>query len=539
MVADLRAGTNGRGRGRPRDREAIRRGAPGVAAGASKRAFRVPRQARCGRPSRPGGVDPSRSTRPRGSAAQRYHDVSGSRRHGDRALPAGAQGGAVRPRRSCGLPVVGRDERRPGAGGSASTRLRWPRRRSASSAGLPHPSILATCALLGVDEVYAAGGAQAIAMFAYGAEPSAPVDLVTGPGNVYVTAAKRLVRSIVGIDSEAGPTEIAILADETADPVLVAADLISCRARRRRCGCPRHCERGAGRSGHHEPPCKSRRRSTATAFGEALTGPQSAVVLVDDLERGVQVVNAYAAEHVEIHTDDARSIALRIRNAGAIFVGSWSPVSLGDYCAGSNHVLPTGGYACHSSGLSVQTFLRGIHIIDYDERALRDVGQHVVTLANAEDLPAHGQAVEAVPFMTSLDRLPLRDDLRGSPCTARHSWTCRCGSTPTRIRTPVGGCRRRHRPCCGRKRLVAQPVSGSSSVLRADLAGYLGHGLAAQSVWAANGWSRCRSCCRRSWTGSACARLRAVVHHASTHRARHLHRLGHCAARSGRLSPST
>ncbi|HEY9350099.1 MAG TPA: histidinol dehydrogenase [Acidothermales bacterium] len=262
--------------------------------------------------------------------------------------------------------------------------------------GLPHPSILATCALLGVDEVYAAGGAQAIAMFAYGAEPCAPVDLISGPGNIYVTAAKRLVRSVVGIDSEAGPTEIVILADETADPVLVAADLISQAE---------HdvvaaavlvtASEGLAEQVTDELALQVETTKHSDRIREALTGPQSAVVLVDDLERGVQVVNAYAAEHLEIHTDDARSIALRVRNAGAIFVGPWSPVSLGDYCAGSNHVLPTGGCACHSSGLSVQTFLRGIQIIDYDERALRDVGQHVVALANAEDLPAHGQAVEA------------------------------------------------------------------------------------------------------------------------------------------------
>jgi histidinol dehydrogenase len=262
--------------------------------------------------------------------------------------------------------------------------------------GLPHPSILATCALLGVDEVYAAGGAQAIAMFAYGAEPCAPVDLVTGPGNVYVTAAKRLVRSVVGIDSEAGPTEIAILADETADPVLVAADLIS-QAEHDVVAAAVLVTASEALADQVTDELALQVETTkhSDRIREALTGPQSAVVLVDDLERGVQVVNAYAAEHLEIHTDDARSIALRVRNAGAIFVGPWSPVSLGDYCAGSNHVLPTGGYACHSSGLSVQTFLRGIHIIDYDERALRDVGQHVVTLANAEDLPAHGQAVEA------------------------------------------------------------------------------------------------------------------------------------------------
>jgi histidinol dehydrogenase len=262
--------------------------------------------------------------------------------------------------------------------------------------GLPHPTILATCALLGVDEVYAAGGAQAIAMFAYGADPCRPVDLVTGPGNVFVTAAKRLLSGVVGIDAEAGPTEIAILADGEADPVLVAADLIS------------QAEHDVVAAAVLVTPSELLARRVTDELAEqvaatkhaeriraALRGPQSAIVLVDDVEHGLQVVDAYAPEHLEIQTTDARNVALRVRNAGAVFVGSWSPVSLGDYCAGSNHVLPTGGCACHSSGLSVQTFVRGIHIVDYDETALRDVASHVVTLANAEDLPAHGQAVEA------------------------------------------------------------------------------------------------------------------------------------------------
>lgn len=269
--------------------------------------------------------------------------------------------------------------------------------------GLPDARVLAACALLGVDEVYAVGGAHAVAMLAYGAavDPLGelrcdPVDLITGPGNIWVTAAKRLLRGVVGIDAEAGPTEIAILADDTADPAHVAADLIS--------------------QAEHDPLAASvlvtpslalvesverelARQVPATKHTErvttALTGEQSGVVLVDDLEAGLRVVDAYAAEHLEIQTVDARQWALRVRNAGAIFVGAWSPVSLGDYCAGSNHVLPTGGCARHSSGLSVQSFLRGVHLIEYTETALREVAPHVVTLANVEDLPAHGQAVQA------------------------------------------------------------------------------------------------------------------------------------------------
>jgi histidinol dehydrogenase len=260
--------------------------------------------------------------------------------------------------------------------------------------GRPDARVLATCALLGIDEVYAVGGAQAVAMLAHGAGVCEPVDMITGPGNVYVTAAKRLVRGIVGIDAEAGTTEIAVLADDTADPVHVAADLISQAE---------HDPAAAsvlvtcsvaladavdGELARQVPATKHAGRITA-----ALTGPQSGTVLVDDLEAGVAVVNAYAAEHLEVQTRDAPAWAARVRDAGAVFVGPYSPVSLGDYCAGSNHILPTGGCARHSGGLSVQTFLRGVHVVAYDERALRDAAAHVVTLAEVEDLPAHGEAV--------------------------------------------------------------------------------------------------------------------------------------------------
>jgi histidinol dehydrogenase len=265
--------------------------------------------------------------------------------------------------------------------------------------GWPHPTILAACALLGVDEVYAAGGAQAVAMLAYGVDlPDGgrcePVQLVTGPGNIYVTAAKRALQGVIGIDSEAGPTEVAILADDTALPSHVAADLIS------------QAEHDVLAAAvlvtdsielAQAVDVEVQRQVALTKHGErvieSLTGSQSAIVLVDDLEAGLRVVDLYAAEHLEIHTRDAREVALRVRNAGAIFVGTWAPVSLGDYCAGSNHVLPTAGSARHSSGLSVQSFLRGIHVVEYDEHALRDVSHHVITLAQAEDLPGHGDAI--------------------------------------------------------------------------------------------------------------------------------------------------
>ncbi|WP_405853107.1 histidinol dehydrogenase [Streptomyces sp. NBC_00090] len=263
--------------------------------------------------------------------------------------------------------------------------------------GLPHPTILAACALLGVDEVYAVGGAQAVAMFAYGTESCAPANMVTGPGNIWVAAAKRYFTGRIGIDTEAGPTEIAVLADDSADPVHVAADLIS--------------------QAEHDPLAAAVLVTDSTELAEAvakelepqvraskhiddriapaLSGRQSAIVLVDGLDEGLRVVDAYGAEHLEIQTRDAAAVADRVRNAGAIFVGPWAPVSLGDYCAGSNHVLPTGGCACHSSGLSVQSFLRGVHIVDYTRDALAEVAHHVVTLAEAEDLPAHGAAIKA------------------------------------------------------------------------------------------------------------------------------------------------
>ncbi|MGN8132047.1 histidinol dehydrogenase [Paenarthrobacter sp. 22069] len=268
--------------------------------------------------------------------------------------------------------------------------------------GLPHPTILAAAALLGITEVYAIGGAQAIAAFAYGIEATdagaalEPVDVVTGPGNIFVATAKRLVKGVVGIDSEAGTTEIAILADDSAKPALVAADLLS--------------------QAEHDPKAASvlitdsqdlaaavrvelERQAAATKHSdrvrEALSGPQSGVVLVDGMEQGIAACDAYAAEHLEIMTRDAAAVAARIRNAGAIFVGDYSPVSLGDYCAGSNHVLPTSGTAAFSSGLNVTTFLRAIQVINYSREALEQVSGHIVSLSRAEDLPAHGDAVTA------------------------------------------------------------------------------------------------------------------------------------------------
>ncbi|MDQ3760506.1 MAG: histidinol dehydrogenase [Actinomycetota bacterium] len=271
----------------------------------------------------------------------------------------------------------------------------------ASDGGLPHPTVLAAAALLGIEEVWAVGGAQAIALLAYGGTDTdgaalKPVDMITGPGNIYVTAAKRALRGVIGIDAEAGPTEITILADGSADPVHVAADLVS-QAEHDTLAASVLVTDSAALADAVDT--ELHRQIAATKHTErirtALTGPQSGCVLVSDVDAGLTVVDAYAAEHLEIQTADAAAVARRVRNAGAVFVGPYAPVSLGDYCAGSNHVLPTGGCARHSSGLSVQTFLRGVQLIEYDEDALVKVADHVTALAEAEDLPAHAQAITA------------------------------------------------------------------------------------------------------------------------------------------------
>jgi histidinol dehydrogenase len=298
------------------------------------------------------------------------------------------------------------------AAGVASIALASPPAKDGT--GMPHPTILAAAALLGVDEVYAMGGAQAIAAFAHGlpADPAqgldvafAPVSLVTGPGNVFVATAKGQLKGLVGIDAEAGPTEIAVLADASADPRFVAADLIS--------------------QAEHDPNASSVLITDAPELVEAvreplaeqvaatkhrdrvvtaLTGPQSGVVLVEDLDTAVRAANLYAAEHLEIHTADADAVAERITDAGAVFVGPYSPVSLGDYSAGSNHVLPTLGTATHASGLHTATFLRAQQQIRYGAQGLAQVGSHVRVLSDAEDLPAHGDAVDVRLHPDTADR---------------------------------------------------------------------------------------------------------------------------------------
>ena len=266
------------------------------------------------------------------------------------------------------------------------------------SGGLPHPTVLAVCQMLGVDEVWAVGGGQAIALMAYGDDDAelAPVDMITGPGNIFVTAAKRLVRGVVGTDAEAGPTEIAIIADDTANPVYVAYDLIS-QAEHDPMAASVLITASPSLAQRVKEEVEARHGATANAqrAAEALGGEQSGIVLVDSLDAAVAVANAYAAEHLEIHTAEPGAVAERIKHAGAIFVGHFAPVPLGDYAAGSNHVLPTSGTAHFSAGLSTHTFMRPVNLIDYDRAALEEIAPHVIAFAEAEGLPAHGEAIRA------------------------------------------------------------------------------------------------------------------------------------------------
>jgi histidinol-phosphate aminotransferase len=375
--------------------------------------------------------------------------------------------------------------------------------------GWPHPAILAACALLGVDEVMAAGGAQAVALLAYGTsddsgEEVRAVDMITGPGNIYVAAAKRVVEGIVGTDAEAGPTEIMIIADDLADPGLVAADLVSQAEHDRNAAAvlvtPSQSLAEAVMSELDLQVAATKHTDRVRA---AIEGRQSAVVLVDDLDHALEVADAYAAEHLEIHTREARAVAERVRNAGAVFVGPWSPVSLGDYCAGSNHVLPTAGAAAHVGGLSVQTYLRSVQLIEYDVSALAATSSTVVTLAGAEDLPAHGAAVlarfdgqppdEARDSPTAADRLPIRPELR-----ARSAYGAPQLDVPVRLNTNENP----HPPSSAlvddltaEVRELARTLNRypdrDALALRTDLAGYLsgrtGVPIDPEQIWAANG----------------------------------------------------
>jgi histidinol dehydrogenase len=263
----------------------------------------------------------------------------------------------------------------------------------AGNGGLPHPVVLAACALLGVREVHAVGGAQALAMFAYGTEDCEPADVITGPGNVYVAAAKRVLRGVVGTDGENGPTEVAIIADDTADPAYVAADLIAQAEHDELAACllvtpdAELAKKVDEELLRQVPLTRHRERVEAALAGQA------ACVLTDDIDAALAVSDAWAPEHLEIQTRDSGKLARRINNAGAIFAGAYSPVSLGDYLAGSNHVLPTGGTARHTSGLSVYPFLRLVNVIECDRDTLAATAPLIDALGGSEDLAAHVNAV--------------------------------------------------------------------------------------------------------------------------------------------------
>jgi histidinol dehydrogenase len=263
----------------------------------------------------------------------------------------------------------------------------------AGNGGLPHPVVLAACALLGVREVHAVGGAQALAMFAYGTEDCGPADVITGPGNVYVAAAKRVLRGVVGTDGENGPTEVAVIADDAADPGYVAADLIAQAEHDELAACllittSESLAAAVDAELARQVPLTRHRERVQ----KALAG-QAACVLVDDIDAAIAVSDTWAPEHLEIQTREAAKTARRIRNAGAVFAGAYSPVSLGDYLAGSNHVLPTGGTARHTSGLSVLPFLRLVNVIECDRDTLAATAPLIDALGGSEDLAAHVNAV--------------------------------------------------------------------------------------------------------------------------------------------------
>lgn len=265
-----------------------------------------------------------------------------------------------------------------------------------TDSGSVHPTILAAASLLGVTEVYAIGGASAIAAFAYGVPEIGlePVDVVTGPGNIFVAAAKRALQGTIGIDSEAGTTEILIIADATAKPAHVAADLLSQAE---------HDEAAASvlvtdsrqliEDVQEELTVQMAKTQHRERAGKALAGPQSALIHVRDLEQAAVISNSYAPEHLSIQVADVSSVVSQITNAGAIFIGENTPVSLGDYLAGSNHVLPTGGTARFSAGLGAHTFLRPQQIVEYSHSALATARKHLNVIATAEGLPAHAAAV--------------------------------------------------------------------------------------------------------------------------------------------------
>ena len=276
--------------------------------------------------------------------------------------------------------------------------------------GSVDPAILEACRLSGVTEVYTVGGAQAIAALAYGTESIEPVSKITGPGNIFVATAKSLVSAFVGIDAVAGPTEIGIIADETANPSLLAADLIGQAEHDELAGSVLFTD-STEIADKVQESLKYRvpRTEHAERVHTSLSGTQSAIVLTDGLDQSIDAANAYAAEHLEIQTKDADAVVKRIKNAGAIFRGPYSPVPLGDYMSGSNHVLPTGGTARFAAGLGVHTFMKPVEVIEYDEEGLKALAARINAFAVSEDLPAHGECVLSRFVKDPYDKATLRE----------------------------------------------------------------------------------------------------------------------------------
>ena len=259
--------------------------------------------------------------------------------------------------------------------------------------GRPHPLVLATAALLGVEHIYAIGGAQAIGALAYGTETVPPVDTIVGPGNAYVAAAKKKVFGRVGIDSVAGPSEIGVLADATADPEFVAADLLSQAEHDERASAiliTPHRPLAEATQAHVEDKVPELPRADVI---EQSLADYGACIVVDTMEEAVALMNDLAVEHLELHVDDPWETMTRIRHAGALFLGEHSAEPVGDYFAGPNHVLPTGGTARHASALGVDDFVRTQSVLSYTEGRLRETGDDIMTLAEAEDLQAHAEAI--------------------------------------------------------------------------------------------------------------------------------------------------
>lgn len=259
--------------------------------------------------------------------------------------------------------------------------------------GRPHPLVLATAAFLGMEHVYAIGGAQAVGALAYGTDTVPIVDKIVGPGNAYVAAAKKQVFGRVGIDAVAGPSEIGVLADATADPAFVAADLLSQAE---------HDERSSAiLVTPHRPLAEAVQEEVRERVSELpradiirqALGDYGACVVTDTMEEATTLMNELAVEHLELHVEDPWQTMTRIRHAGALFLGDYSSEPVGDYWAGPNHVLPTGGAARYASALGVDDFVRTQSVISYTSERLEETGSSIVQLAEAEDLQAHADAI--------------------------------------------------------------------------------------------------------------------------------------------------